>query len=737
MKKTILIILTALICKFAFSQTVKNVIHYEVNENGKVILTLKEGEGYLYKPLQEKAYYLYSNADYIYFDIAGDEVSDKKKIELKNAKKGDFWPMMENDNGTPTECKYEKQPFSTINKNNISLFRNSLRPTVMVKDEFLIDGQMVYVWAPERGYVDFTVGDTTVTQDARIVIKKETSLSIHGNKHGRRAILKGILINGKEVPTRTDLTGRIDNIPPSDAFDQSNSVIYLQKDTTVTREAKSFTVSLLYDYLDENYNLCEGCTTVKVDVDIKRHGIPAGVWILVIIGGAILILLIIGWGIRAGKRKSKKNLISNNNPSENTDNKPKDVSKDEPPVITPQEQTGEVPQQGENKDDKGGKIADTDTGQGEELRPGDSTARIAELSAKLQQQEQQLTKLDSNIKSYQTKLKEQNEALDQKKRKIESIQKELNIANSNVEKYKHGKDEAEKEANELSNILAEKKQDLEKEKEDHNKTKGLLAAAEAKASAQIEIIKKKCEEEIETAKKDCTKQIEAQKELYTTEIKQIQESCESRLVNWRADKDAFLTGICKPVERLYQISDDISNDLEDSAKDLTEYLDYIVSSLREFSERVQNKSGEDGEWKNGTNAEAEKAIQKDLVDLIRNNSSWINAIARLYCYSRVKAIGQSFEENGMKVAAIDSTYRDMVSFLGRYGITVIVPRILVDYYDDISRKYFGFNNEDNAISRFVSRGVLIQNQDTLKIYDMGRIAYYLDGKITKGEIVHF
>ena len=54
-----------------------------------------------------------------------------------------------------------------------------------------------------------------------------------------------------------------------------------------------------------------------------------------------------------------------------------------------------------------------------------------------------------------------------------------------------------------------------------------------------------------------------------------------------------------------------------------------------------------------------------------------------------------------------------------------------------NKKYFTYNNEDIIITRFAGRDILIQNKETLKIYDMGKVAYYLNGKITKGEIVHF
>lgn len=363
--------------------------------------------------------------------------------------------------------------------------------------------------------------------------------------------------------------------------------------------------------------------------------------------------------------------------------------------------------------------------------------QVTALTALLEQKDHELIGKNDELKSIATKVKELESIISANDEEKKAKQKEIDDAAIKIHALQKENSKSEQKLKELSDSIEIKKNELEIERKEHERTRAERDRAAADADAKILVVEKRCNEEIEATRKACDSQITAEKQRCSDEIHQVKDECAKRLQNWQADKDTFLAGICKPVERLYQISDDISRELEDSAKSFTEYMDYIVSNLSEFSERVQNKSGDNGEWRNSTNAEAEKAIRNELVDLIRNNSSWINAIARLYCYSRVKEIGQSFEESGMKVADLDSAYRDMVSLLGRYGITVIVPRILVDYYDDISKKYFGFNNEDNAISRFVSRGVLIQNQDTLKIYDMGRIAYYLDGQITKGEIVHF
>lgn len=881
MKKTILIVLAALIGQFAFSQTIKNVIHYAVDENGKVVLSL-EGEGYLYKPSQEKAYYLYSTADYITFDINGYEGSDKK-VELSNGNSGDFWPMKKEANGALTDCKKASQPFGAINQYNVALFRNSTRSPVLVKDEFFIDGQKVYVWAPERGSVELCVQDSTFKQSGSILAKKGETIRIRGYKHGSRAVLRGIYIDNKEIPTTTSITGLVESIPPRDVFEKADISIRPLKDTTITKKTNPFDITLKYESLDSRYNLKRG--EITVHVDIERSGMPLGLLIpLVSVGGVLLILLIVFWALRAGKKRKSKNsasdgtpvagilldynlkgtmgkakcewypekkhnqgillaevrnvdlsmvervafiisrsnntekanidedenlqiidivlrerlldllnkidrkrnagiivrivglydrerntfdawieaqqtkqvlhhkrvdLISDNSSTESAENKTMADTMAEKTVAGPSQGTQPsqpsalVEQPGENKDVKSDDTANQDQGKGTQTDT-EAVARIEELSKQLRQQEEQLDSLKKDLASYEERLEKQEEDLKQKDRELQSKKNELDFANRERDSYMRGKEAAEERANGLADSLAEERQNLAEEKEQHNKTRELLAAAKEKATdiqkrceEEIEATKKDCTKQIEETRKDCTKQIEAEKERYTTDIKQMKESCETRLVNWQADKNTFLDGICKPIERLYNISDDIYSNLDESNRSFSQYMEYIVNNLKEFSEKVQKNSGEEGIWRNGTNAEAEKSIRTELTDLIDNNSSWVNAIARLYCYSRVPEIGDSFESTGIHVADIDSAYRDMVALLGRFGITVIIPRILVDYYDDMSKKYFAFNNEDNAISKFVDRDVLIKNQDTLKIYDMGRIAYYLDGKINKGEIVYF
>lgn len=738
MKKIILIILAALTCLFAFSQTPKNVIQYAVNEEGKVVLTF-QGDGYLYNPPLEQAYYLYSKADYIYFDLGGFE-NEEKKVKLLEPKKTGWCFFMTKRDGTLQECKDTQQTFKEINDAKISLFRNIERP--LRKDAFTINGQKVFIWDPERATVDFTVGDTTVTQNAKIVIKKDTKLAICGFKHGMHVVLKSILIDGKEI--ETCIKSKNESIP-QDALMQSNVTIYPLKDTLIDRNVKPFKVSLLYDYFDDDYNLHEGDITVDVDIDIKRKGIHPGIWIpLVSVGGVLIILFILFIIFKvhgAGKKWKFKKKDTSDVPQQVDSKENKDTE------VADSAEAAEVADVTENTEDT--EVADsavvdesaeaTEAQEQEEETQTDvaADARIDELSKKLQQQEETIASLNAEIESCKTQLKEQEEALNEKDQDILLKQKEIDLANLQINNFRQDVENAEKRADNLAVTLSKERTTLEKEKTEHAKTKGLLASAVAETAKQIETIQKQHSEQIETIKKQHAKQIETTKQRCATEIKQIQESCESRLDNWKEDKETFLDGICKPIERLYGISDGIFSDLDESNRSFFQYMEYIVNSLKEFSEKVQMNSSAEGIWRNGTNAEAEKSIRTELAGLIHINSSWVNAIARLYCYSRVPEIRDSFENSGIHVADIDSAYRDMVSLLGRFGITTIVPRILVDYYDDMSKKYFSFNNEDNAISKFVKRDVLIKNQAPLMIYDMGRIAYYMEGQINKGEIVYF
>ena len=868
MKKFIILSLALLAGYCSLAQPlVTNVIKYSIDENGKVILDL-EGPGYLYKPAQESAYYLYSNADWVYFDFGDNQSSNNKFIVLpdvdkNNKEKGGFWPFKDVPDGSKMPCKASDQDFITYGKYNIALFRASTRPKSIVKDELLIDGQKVYIWAPTRGTVDLTVNDVTFSQDTTIKADKGAAIRIQANKHGSGAILEKILVSGENGTE--DLGYAFQGGPRDglhDAFDASDVSLFAKRDTTITSKTKPFDIILVYKYLDGEYYLRPATITVHVDID---NGLRLGLWIsLVSLGGVLFVLIVTLLAIRSGrKNREKKKKGVNREPVAgiliNTkSNKGKEdwqwypeedntslalvnsidletvtdivlVTSQEKKTkqaweknkkenihvvanvpysaireaikklpgrrhalaqligqysteknqfglwfyqpggkkhvhfigfpLTQAEETKadekvealndgerkkpeERPASTNNKIDAVPSEIKTNSTEKTEVKPetedkGGLEKQVTALTALLEQKDHELIGKNDELKSIATKVKELESIISANDEEKKAKQKEIDDAAIKIHALQKENSESEQKLKELSDSIEIKKNELEIERKEHERTRAERDRAAADADAKILVVEKRCNEEIEATRKACDSQITAEKQRCSDEIHQVKDECAKRLQNWQADKNTFLAGICKPVERLYQISDDISRELEDSAKSFTEYMDYIVSNLSEFSERVQNKSGDNGEWRNSTNAEAEKAIRNELVDLIRNNSSWINAIARLYCYSRVKEIGQSFEENGMKVADLDSVYRDMVSLLGRYGITVIVPRILVDYYDDISKKYFGFNNEDNAISRFVSRGVLIQNQDTLKIYDMGRIAYYLDGQITKGEIVHF
>lgn len=349
-----------------------------------------------------------------------------------------------------------------------------------------------------------------------------------------------------------------------------------------------------------------------------------------------------------------------------------------------------------------------------------------EMEKKLKQLEEKVKTESERAQDAEIKLADVRKELEQKKSELKASADTLSDKEKEVQRLNNRVTELDKEKGALNERLKVETDILAEEVKAHKETQQKLDQTASQAAKALEDMQTQCDQKLKEKDEQCALLISKK-----------EKECEDRTENWKADKDFFLSGICAPADRLVRVADELSRSVESDDPSYQQSLDYILSSLSDFQQKVKVRSGEDGEWRKSTNAEAELKIRQELTELIRINSSWINAIARLFCYSQIKEIGNRFEENGISVKDIDAAYRDMVALLGRYGITVIVPRILVDFYDDISKKYFGFNNEDNIIIRYSGRDILIQNKETLKIYDMSRIAYYLDGQITKGEIVHF
>lgn len=804
------------------------VIAYTCLENGKEELKLQKegGPGWLYRPVNESTWYLYTNATRIRFDFGDQAKDENQKVIIESGRDNQgIWPHFPDDSAAGAEQGYTKRPdqsFNMYTTKRLYLSRAAERSDIIVKDVILVGSQKLVLWNPPMGIVSHSFKnskDGRRSADTLFVHPGDPiSLDITVTKSGDKIWLKRVFIDDPDKPLQV-----ID-----DEITRRSTSVTIPYETTVEKKQKPFDIVLEYLTLDENCQLTSVLETI-VHVQTTRRGLPPGLWIPLVCVGGLILLTCLFFAISGKRRHGSKKAVAKESVEPKPETEPtagvlmikqvkgkkrvvwlpgeQQIDLEEAMELIPMLSTSKNTEKDWQKGKRDGLTVFKEVGQGEvfdlvkkiknryrsspikdsvkiksqyspnekefsfEIIDVDNVKKplfhyvehLAEgiepdvksqpMKEPLKVQEQTTKQvpanadgndasreMESRLKQLEEKIKTEAERALAAENKLMDVRKELEEKKSELKASADSLDAKEKEVQTLNNKVTELNNEkgalnerlnnetkkLETEVQAHKETQQKLDQTASQAAKAVEDMQAHCDQKLKEKDEQCA-----------LRISEKEKECNARTENWKADKDFFLSGIGAPTDRLVQVADELSRNVESEDPSYQQSLDYILSSLTDFQQKVNARSGEDGEWRKSTNAEAELKIRQELTDLIRINSSWINAIARLFCYSQIKEIGNRFEENGVSVKDIDAAYRDMVALLGRYGITVIVPRILVDFYDDISKKYFGFNNEDNIIIRYSGRDILIQNKEILKIYDMSRIAYYLDGQITKGEIVHY
>ena len=81
-----------------------------------------------------------------------------------------------------------------------------------------------------------------------------------------------------------------------------------------------------------------------------------------------------------------------------------------------------------------------------------------------------------------------------------------------------------------------------------------------------------------------------------------------------------------------------------------------------------------------------------------------------------------FKEKGLVPTELSRLYAEIQSFIGMFGVKVVVPNLLADTFDEAS---FEFANADQWISVFAPS--MRPRDYEARIFDMSCIGYQIDG----------
>ena len=117
-------------------------------------------------------------------------------------------------------------------------------------------------------------------------------------------------------------------------------------------------------------------------------------------------------------------------------------------------------------------------------------------------------------------------------------------------------------------------------------------------------------------------------------------------------------------------------------------------------------------------AELQECIKPGLKE-----SGWVNIISYLNLYAGAsKELNDLFKERGLMPTELSRLYAEIQSFIGMFGVKVVVPNLLADTFDEAS---FEFANADQWISVFAP-SMRPRDYET-RIFDMSCIGYQIDG----------
>ena len=117
-------------------------------------------------------------------------------------------------------------------------------------------------------------------------------------------------------------------------------------------------------------------------------------------------------------------------------------------------------------------------------------------------------------------------------------------------------------------------------------------------------------------------------------------------------------------------------------------------------------------------AELQECIKPGLKE-----SGWVNIISYLNLYAGAsKELNDLFKEKGLVPTELSRLYAEIQSFIGMFGVKVVVPNLLADTFDESN---FEFANADQWISVFAP-SMRPRDYET-RIFDMSCIGYQIDG----------
>lgn len=186
--------------------------------------------------------------------------------------------------------------------------------------------------------------------------------------------------------------------------------------------------------------------------------------------------------------------------------------------------------------------------------------------------------------------------------------------------------------------------------------------------------------------------------------------------------DRFFTQLEEIGIELNELVQKVTSANSDSSiyRNLLERVSISYETIRE--ELIQLKAQPD--WNEGKMEVEEmvRQIQSVLQGSLKRNG-WVNILTYLNCYSYIPQVVTEFNIHALNVFQLGRLHSLVTALLGEIQISIFVPRLLVDQFDN---NYYEFKNSDTWINKFCPA---ISPRDYAgKVFDLIQVGYQMQGE---------
>ena len=333
----------------------------------------------------------------------------------------------------------------------------------------------------------------------------------------------------------------------------------------------------------------------------------------------------------------------------------------------------------------------------------------------------------------------------------------ISETNTNAEKaISETNADAEKmvaEANAKANaIIAEIKANAEKEISDTkvnaereiSSTKAdaekMISDTKANAEREISDTKANAEREISEIKKEADRIVSEARETAKKEIDEIRATAEREVAEEKektrqaneiitSTGDNYIkflkTSVDKIFEQITVLQNEISlSPLDNNHKNVINHLSLKFTGFRQWFEKSIVSAQAENKW--GAK-DIEEAMIREILPLMTNNYSWLSELVRFYAYTSInRQFTEEFRKSYVPVDYVKSSYAEACTLLGKLGITLYLPHLFVD---DFNNELHKINNTPLINSYYPQGFIEYKAENRGMIYDLLRPGYSLNGEM--------